>query len=69
MVLGPGDHATLVSGRGNIHGLEGTEWCELADMSSPPYTPDRADAYRRDARASTPIEGTDIFAAGELGKG
>ena len=68
VVLGPGDHATLVSGRGNIHALQATEWCELIDVFTPPYTPDRADAYRRYARSATPVEGTDIYAAWELGE-
>ena len=58
-----------MSGRGNIHALEATEWCEPIDVSTPPYTPDRADAYRRDARSSAPIEGTGILAAWELGEG
>ena len=48
------------------HALEATEWCELIDVFTPPYTDDRADDYRRYGRSSEPVEGDDIYAAWEL---
>lgn len=69
VVLGPGDFATLVSDHGNIHALEATEWCELIDVFTPPYTPDRADEYRRYGRSGAPVEGSDIYAAWVLDDG
>ena len=61
-VLRPGDHATLTATRGNIHGLEAREWCELLDVFTPPYTADRAEEYSWFARSSKPVEGTDVYA-------
>lgn len=64
--LGPGDLATLTETHGNIHALHAPEWCELLDVFTPPYTPDRLRDYRWYARSAVAVEGDDIFAGWEL---
>ena len=65
VVLQPGDHATLTEHHGNIHTLVAPEWCELIDVFTPPYTPDRIRDYRRYVRSAEPVQGTDVFLARE----
>lgn len=66
LTLGPGDFATLTPDHGNIHALVATEWCELLDVFTPPYTPDRLEEYAWFARSAAPVEGDDIFAGWEI---
>jgi len=65
VTLAPGDYATLTESRGNIHALVAHEWCELLDVFTPPYTPDRIREYRWYGRSDEPVEGDSIFAAWE----
>ncbi len=63
--LQPGEHATLTSDHGNIHALVASEWCELLDVFTPPYTSDRIREYRWYSRSEVPVEGDDVYLAWE----
>jgi len=63
-----GEIATLTPKRSNIHYLKATDFTELLDVFTPPYSAgDRISRYRWYQREPTPVENqTDIYEAWEL---
>lgn len=65
VTLVPGSFATLTGTRGNIHTVRATEYTELLDVFTPPYTQDRIARYRYYVRDSEPYSGSDVYEAWE----